>query len=136
MERALKERKDVNELLTWDLSSIFKTEEEYNLSVEEAKKLTSEIESKYKGKLNSSDIINKCLDEMKKVTEIMNLTGSFAYLSVSVDQSNTENQTRYMNLMNISSDLQSRLSFVRSEIIEADESVIEEAINESKENEN
>ena len=136
MERALKERKDVDVSLTWDLSAIFKTEEEYSLAIEEAKKITSEIEGNYKEKLNSPDIINECLDKMKSVTKLMNLTGSYAYLSLSVDQSNTESQTRYMNLMNILSDLESRLSFVKSEIIEADESVIEEAIKKSKENEN
>jgi oligoendopeptidase F len=136
MGKVLKERKDVEQSLTWDLSSIFKTEELYNQAVTEAQELTLEIEKEYKGKLNTAGTINECLDKIKKVNQVMNLTGSYANLSVSGDQTNTENQARYMRLMNVMSNLDSRLSFVRSEIIQGDESVVEQAINESKENSN
>jgi oligoendopeptidase F len=53
MAKTLKERKDVDQLLTWDLSAIYKTEEEYNSAVSRAQELTCEIESSYEGKLNS-----------------------------------------------------------------------------------
>lgn len=134
MPKILKGRKDVDQALTWDLSAIFKTEEEYNSTVKKAQELTTEIESSYKGKLNSPGVINQCLDKMKEVTQAITLTATYAHLAVSVEQANVENQARYMRLMNILSDLESRLSFVRSEIIEADERVIEKAIEESKEN--
>lgn len=134
MVKALKERKDVDQLLTWDLSAIYKTEEEYNSAVARAHQLACEIERSYRGKLNSPGVINQCLDRVKEITQVANLAASYANLAVSVDQANAENQARYMKLMNILSNLQSRLSFVRSEIIEADEKVIERAIEESKEN--
>jgi oligoendopeptidase F len=134
--KTLKERKDVEQSLTWDLSAIYKTEEQYNLAVKEAEEVALEIERSYKGRLNSANIINECLDKMKNVTQVINLTGSYASLAVSVDQTNFENQARNMSLMNVLSDLDSRLSFVDSEIIECDEKVIEQAINESKENSN
>ena len=66
--------------------------------------------------------------------QIINLAGSYAYLAVAVDQTNSENQGRQMKLSNIMSDLNSRLSFVQSEIIEASEDVINEAIEQSEEN--
>jgi oligoendopeptidase F len=134
--KALKERKNVEQSLTWDLTAIYKTEEQYNLAVKEAEELALEVERNYKGRLNSANVINECLDKMKNVTQVINLTGSYASLAVSVDQTNFENQARNMRLMNILSDLDSRLSFVDSEIIECDEKVIEQAINESKENRN
>lgn len=134
MPKTLKERKDVDKSLTWDLSAIFKTEEEYNTAVERAGELTEEIEKSYRRKLNNPKAINECLDKMRTVTQIITLTGSYAHLAVAVEQANVENQGRYMKLMNVLSSLQSRLSFVRSEIIEADEKVIEEAIEASKEN--
>lgn len=136
MGKAILNRKDVDELLTWDLSAIFKTEEEFNNAVKQIEILSAEIIEKYKGNLNSPSIINECLSKMQKVTELMNLTGSYASLSVSVDQTNYEDQERYMKLMNILTELQSNLSFVESEIIEVDEKIIEEAMNTSKENRN
>ncbi|EQB87498.1 oligoendopeptidase F [Clostridium punense] len=136
MGKAILSRKDVDELLTWDLSAIFKTEGEFNNAVKQIEILAAEIIEKYKGNLNSPLIINECLSKMQKVTELMNLTGSYASLSVSVDQTNYEDQERYMKLMNILTELQSNLSFVESEIIAVDEEIIEEAMNTSKENRN
>lgn len=136
MGKAILSRKDVEELLTWDLSAIFKTEGEFNNAVKQIEILAAEIIEKYKGNLNSPLIINECLSKMQKVTELMNLTGSYASLSVSVDQTNYEDQERYMKLMNILTELQSNLSFVESEIIAIDEEIIEEAMNTSKENRN
>lgn len=136
MKKTLKERKDVNQSLTWDLSAIFETEEKYNSAIREAQRLTEEIEKNYKGKLNSADTINKCLNLYKEAIQVINLTATYAHLAVTVDQTNTENQARNMKLANILSNLESRLSFVRSEIIEAEETVIEQAIEGSKENSN
>lgn len=136
MPKTLMERKDVDQLLTWDLSAIYNTEEDYNSAVCRVQELTSNIESSYKGKLNSSSVINECLDKLKEVSQVIYLTANYAQLAVSVDQNNVENQSRYMKIMNILSDVESRLSFVRSEIIEADEKEINLAVEASKGNSN
>lgn len=136
MGKVLLDRKDVDQSLTWDLSAIYATEEDYNLAMKELQELSVEIEKNYKGKLNVPNNINECLDKMRKLHELAYLTGSYANLAVSVDHTNNENQERFMRLMNIESDMSSRLSFVDSELIQADESVIDEAINQSKDNSN
>ncbi len=134
MENSLKERKDVEQSLTWDLSVIYKNDEQYNLAVNEMQESALNIENKYKGNLNSPYNINECLNELKKVYEIMNLAGSYSYLPVSVDQTDDEAQDRSIKFMNLISDIQSRLSFIESEIIENDQKIIDKAIAESKEN--
>ena len=136
MGKILKDRKDVEQSLTWDLSAIYSTEEQYNLAVKELQGLTFEMEKNYKGRLNTASNINQCLDKVREISKLMYLTGSYAELSVSVDHTNNENQDRLMNFMNISSDIGSRISFVDSEIIQVDERIIEDAISESKENSN
>lgn len=136
MENSLKERKDVEQSLTWDLSAIYKNDEQYNLAVSEMQESALNIESKYKGNLNSPNNINECLNELKKVYEIMNLAGSYSYLPVSVDQTDDESQDRSIKFMNLTSDIQSRLSFIESEIIENNQEIIDKAIAESKENSN
>lgn len=136
MAKQLLDRKDVEAKYTWDLSAIFKSEEDFHSAVEKAKSLTEEIESKFKGNLNTSENINTCLDKLRELLEITTQSGSYAHLAVSVDQRDQENQERYMKFANISSDIASRVSFVESEIIEADEDIIKEAMKSSKENEN
>ncbi|MDF2699795.1 MAG: oligoendopeptidase [Haloplasmataceae bacterium] len=135
MGMELKLRQEVNHAYTWDLTSIFKSEEEYNLAVRELEELTFEIEKTYKGRLNTSNKINECLDFLQKWSILEELTYTYANLAVSVDQTNHEIQTRYMKLMNKLSDLDSRLSFVNSELMEADEKLILKAIKSSKANE-
>ena len=100
----------------------------------EAVEGSKSVEDKYKGELNTPEMINACLDEMKEIMQKVTLVGSYSYLAVSVDQTNVENMTRQMRVSNIMSDLSSRLSFIESEIIEASEEVIASAIEASDEN--
>lgn len=136
MAKVLLERKEVDEKLTWDLTSIYKTEEDFEQAVKEAENLSIELEREYKGKLKDSDTVNSCLDKLKTLYELTNATEFYSYFSISVDQSNIENQTRQMKLSSISSRIQSRISFIQSEIMELDEDVILKAIEKSNENAN
>ena len=136
MGKVLLERKDVDQELTWDLSSIFKTEEEFELSVKRATEISMEIEEEFKGKLTRSEIINKCLDKLKELEQLTAIVGTYCFLAASVDQTNEENQTRQMKFSNVQSGISSRISFVESEIIEASEDIISKAMEESKANKN
>ena len=134
MGKVILERKDVDENLTWDLTAIFKTEEEFEEMLKKSQELTDEIEKEFKGNLDNAESINNCLDKLKCLTQMTNLIGSYCYLAVSVDQSNVKNQQRQMKFSNIASDMGSRISFVNSGIIEATGEVINEAIGNSKDN--
>lgn len=136
MAKILKDRKDVDPALTWDLSAIYTTDEKFQSAVKEMKELSLKIEKEYKGKLNTSNKINECLDELRKLYQFRYLTSSYVELSVSVDYANNENQDKYSKIINIISDIESRLSFIESEIIQADDEVLDTAISESKENSN
>ncbi len=136
MAKEFKLRSEIEEKFTWDLTTLFKTEVEFETKLNEAVELSKIVERDYKGKLNSADMINQCLEQVKKVMEKVTLVGTYAHLAVAVDQTNNENMGRQMKVSNIMSDLGSRLSFVESEIIEANEEVINQAIEESDENDN
>lgn len=136
MSAHLLDRKEVDERLTWDLSGIFKTEEEYEEAVKKAKDLADEIEKEFKGSLNTPERINNCLDRYRKLGEILTLLWHYAFLSVAVDQTNTANLERQSRFRNIAADIESRLSFIESEIIQQEEEVINKAIEGSKENAN
>lgn len=136
MSTHLLERKDVDERLTWDLSGIFKTEEDYEEAVKKAKDLADEIEKEFKGHLNTPENINRCLDKYRKLAEILTLAGNYAFLSVAVDQTNTYYLERQSKFRSIAAEIESRLSFIESEIIQQEEEVINKAIEGSKENAN
>ncbi|SDX69016.1 oligoendopeptidase F [Tepidimicrobium xylanilyticum] len=134
MAISLLDRKDVDERYTWDLSSIFKTEEEYEKKLEELVSLSKEAEEEFKGKLKDPKTINDCLDKLRVIFELGGLLGSYSYLYLAVDQTNTQAQTRQMRTASIISEINSRLSFIESEIIQLDEELIRKAMEVSEDN--
>lgn len=125
---ALAMRKDVPVELTWDLSSIYKTEADMLQDAEKMMALCTHIEETYKGKLNTPENINACLDDYREVYRLATLTGNYCDLAVSVDYYDSYNQERNAKMNRQISDVFSRLSFVDSEIVEQDEAVLNQAI--------
>lgn len=128
MAEELKDRKDVPVELTWDLSKIYATEEDMLRDVEEMKTLAKRIVDKYKGNLNTPENIEACVTEYRRVYELMTLTGNYCDLAVSVDYYDNYNQERLGRISRLSSELQSDLSFIKSEIMEQNEKIIQDAI--------
>lgn len=124
----LAKRKDVPVELTWDLSAIYADEAVLQADMEKIRNLTDEIERDYKGKLNSVETIQSCLNKHRQLKEIQELTRSYCYLSASVDFNDAALQERESGMRRLFAQVDSRLSFIDSEIISLDETVIREAI--------
>ena len=136
MAEDLKSRKDVPKELTWDLSLIYATEENMLRDAEKMEQLAGEIVEKYKGHLDGPEQIEACVTAYRQVYELMTLTGSYCDLAVSVDYYDNYNQERNGKIGRLIAKLQSSLSFVRSEIMEQSEEVIQKAISISDGNKN
>ncbi|MDE5824364.1 MAG: oligoendopeptidase F, partial [Lachnospiraceae bacterium] len=134
METELKSRRDIPVELTWDLSLIYATEEEMNQDVEKAKNLCSHMVQEYKGQLNTPQLINACIDDLREWTRLATLVGNYCELAVSVDYYDTHNQERNDAFASLAAEMDSRLSFISNEIAGQEEAVIQEAIALSAEN--
>lgn len=128
MAEELKSRKEIPEELTWDLSRIYATEADMLRDAEKMEQLTREIVEKYKGQLHTPEQIETCVTAYRQVYELMTLTGSYCDLAVSVDYTDNDNQERNGRISRLIAKLQSSLSFIRSEIMEQEEEVIQKAI--------
>ncbi|MCD7806013.1 MAG: oligoendopeptidase F, partial [Lachnospiraceae bacterium] len=73
MAKKLLSRGEVPVEETWDLSLIYKNEKEFRADVEEVKKLREEIIRVYKGRLNTPQAVNDCLDVYRTLLEKMYL---------------------------------------------------------------
>lgn len=132
MEKELLFRKDVDEKLTWDLSLIYSSEEEMQKDFKEAKLLIEEL-VQYKGRLNSSSAINECVMKYMRYMEKIVLISHYTELAVSVDYYNEEAQQKNQRITSWMADAASRLSFIESEILEQEESILAKAVEEAKE---
>ncbi len=127
----LSARKDVPIRETWDLSLIYASEADFEAAFEKAKALADEIETEYKGALNTAERIAACLEKFQTLYVLMDHTGSYASLAVSVDYTDTASQARDAKVTAAFADIMSRLSFVRSEISDAPEELIRAAMEKS-----
>lgn len=128
MGKELLSRSEVPTEETWDLSLIYSTEKDMYRDLERAQRLCGQIVEKYRGKLDSASSIVKCLEEYEDFLKIMVLVSNYAELSVSVDYYDNHNQERSGKVNRAYSEMESKLTFIKSEITKQDEAVIEEAI--------
>ena len=124
----LARRKDVPEELKWDLSLIYPTEAEMEADFAKAQKIADHLAAEYPDTLNDPARIVACLAEQEQMERILVLVGSYCSLAVEVDYYDTANQQRSDRVSTIEAQIASRLSFIESEILQADDAVLDAAI--------
>lgn len=130
----LKSRKDVPVELTWDLSLIYKTEEEMYQDVDKVKSLSERMVKEYKGKLHTPQSVNACLDDYREVERMLTLVSDYCYLAVSVDYYDMHHQERNDKISRFVSQTLSMLSFIDSEIAQLDDGILQQAVDDAVEN--
>ena len=121
-------RKDVPMEETWDLSLLYKREEDLLADTERMKELAAAIEKNYKGKLNTPEAINACLDAYRELYTLAVLTENYGELAVSVDYYDEHYQDLNDRILRLISQLMSQVSFIRTEICAQDEAVLLRAV--------
>jgi oligoendopeptidase F len=109
-------RSEIPEADTWDLTHIFKTEEEYRQAFSDLKNCYSNI-SEFKGHLGDSpaNLLN-CLEFEKRIQQIAERLAHYASLKNSEDSSNNENLSRRAELTNLLTKVYEPASYINPEI--------------------
>lgn len=111
---------------TWDLTPLFDSEVEFEKAIDQVK-LESKHITKYKGTINTADSVIEVIGRYEKLMELLVPIGSYANLSLSVDQTNEEAQLRAAKVGQLFSEINAETSFITSELLELDKSALEEA---------
>ena len=127
-------RNEVNVANTWDLSALYPNDEAFENALKEASQMAVDIEATYKDKLTDAATINACLDEFKVLMEKAYRVMTYASLYVSEDQTNSKNVQRQMTVGNMMSAFGAKISFISSQISQADPQVLTEAKQQSEQN--
>lgn len=123
----LPKRNEVPVELTWDLTALYKTEEDFTADVERARAMTDELEAAYRGKLNTPENISACVTKYQELSRVLFLAANYTNLAASVDYTDGAVQERDGKMNQLLSQLMSRLSFIESEILQQPEEVIQAA---------
>lgn len=128
----LSARKDVPVNETWDLSLIFAAEADFEAAVEKMKALADTLEKTYKNALTTPESIAECLALYEELEILLYQTTSYTSLAVSVDYTDTEAQKKDAKLSALAAEVESRLSFIESEIADAPEELIRAAMDKTE----
>ncbi|HEY1476292.1 MAG TPA: oligoendopeptidase F [Chthoniobacterales bacterium] len=109
-------RSEIPEADTWDLTFIFKTEEEYWKSFSDLKNSYSKI-TEFKGHLGDSpETLLKCLECEKWLEQIAERLEHYSSLKNSEDSSNNKNLARSAELTNLLTKVDEAASYINPEI--------------------
>lgn len=127
MQEELKKRSEVQEQLTWDLSALYQTREEFQQAVDQLKQDVEQFSKKYEGNLSSTSIVLGALTEFESIMTVFQRTNQYAYLPTSTDLTNSDyiELSRYMQ--NVSAELATQLSFFDTELMSVDTNTLDEA---------
>lgn len=131
MAEQLKKRSEVPVELTWDLTALYKSDEEMFVALDEAKELCDSIVAKYQGRLNTAEAINACYKDYEDWLKIVVIVSHYADLGASVDYTDSALQELNGRVMTELTAMESRLSFIESEVLQQSEDVIKKAIDEA-----
>ncbi len=131
MAEKLLKRNEVPVEETWDLSLLYKTDEEMNRDVEKIKDLAGKIVT-FKGRLNDPEAINECLSLYEEYRILRDYVNNYVGLAVETDRTDSELLDRNDRIDNIFNELSTSITFMDNEIARADEEVLKAAMAASK----
>ena len=113
---------------TWDLSLICKDAKEAWAKAEEFKALADRIEKEYKGRLNDAAKLVECLHLFERMHELGAKFAEYFSLDMETDYSDSDKVTAANKASAVMTEGFTKTSFIESEIANADDGVLEEAI--------
>ncbi|MCK5200438.1 MAG: oligoendopeptidase F, partial [Spirochaetales bacterium] len=117
-------RKEVSDSDKWNLSGLFKNENEWEENLLKLENRISEIEN-YNGTLNNSaSQLKSCLELVNKLEILGERLGNYAFLRNTEDIGDSEGQDRLSRYIRVASILDTALSFLNPEIQAIDEKTI------------
>lgn len=127
-------RSEVNELETWDLSRLFKTEEDYELAIANLSEKIDNFKEEFEGKIDSAEIVNNALDKFAEIRKLFAYAGNYTHLATASDQTNEENVQRSGKFGIFYAEAQNKLVFFDTELEMLDVEILQLAANTSDSN--
>lgn len=114
---------------TWNLDDLFASQEEWEGKLRALQELLPAV-TRYKGELNNADKLLACLEAEDALAVQLIQLHTYASLRLSEDGTNPANQSRSAQVGDIASQIQSSLSFIRSEILDLPDGSLERFLDE------
>jgi len=112
----LPERREVREEDTWNLSSLFESDEDWERGFSQLEELIPTYET-FRGQLGSAEKLAACLKFDADFDRLAERLGVYAFLRTAEDQTNSDYQRMQGRFQNVSTRAGQAASFIRPEIL-------------------
>ncbi|WP_282709289.1 oligoendopeptidase F [Ligilactobacillus sp. Marseille-Q7487] len=119
-------RKDIPKELTWDVSALYKSQEEWQEDIVLVKKLVANLKKDFTGKLNNAFTIQSALHALETITQKLSWIEHFAFLQQAVDMTDPNANQLLRTYSQLDATLSSELTFVETEILANSDQVLDE----------
>lgn len=128
MNNQIKDRNEIEDFYKWDLSSLFKSDEEWKKTFDA---LSNDIQAlaRFEGTLNTPSNIYTCLKEVEEVSKKVENVYGYAHLKHSEDTRSEAGNNMYMMAHGKLVEFVSTTSYIHPEILNQSEEVINSFIN-------
>ncbi len=126
--QSLPNRKDVPQHLTWDMTALYATPEDFYADLDKAGKLADELTSESMLNLTDGHSIIRLLQTYEAYLTILSKAGTYAGAQSAVDMSDSELQIRARDFDSKVAKLNSQTAIVEQTLKQADESLIKQAM--------
>lgn len=126
--QSLPNRKDVPQHLTWDMTALYATPEDFYADLDKAGKLADELTSESMLNLTDGHSIIRLLQTYEAYLTILSKAGTYAGAQSAVDMSDSELQIRARDFDSKVAQLNSQTAIVEQTLKQADESMIKQAM--------
>ena len=114
----------MNSVNKWNLTDIFKSEEDFYSKYKEVERTYEDI-LKYKGNLNeSSDMLYNCYNDLERLEEILLKIDAYATLKYHQNMQDGKNMNIYKDAENLIHKVSSVLSFITPEVTSIDDETL------------
>lgn len=128
MTQTLPKRSEVKLEETWDLSLLFKNQDEFDEAVNKLKTDAENFNTTYAGKLSSVETLLASLENYEKLNVLVGHISGYASLGYETDKTNEIYETNVMNLYPLLEYVGQKLAFYQPEICQLPENLVEEAV--------
>ncbi len=128
----LVKRENIENKYKWDLTQMFKSDEDWEKEFQRLESLTLKIKS-YEGKLgNSAQILFDALEFSDKFWADVQLIMQYASMSKDLDLGDSKYQAMYSKAMSLVNNVSTAMSFIRPEILTIPDNKLQEFLNSNK----
>ncbi|ATP39699.1 oligoendopeptidase F [Solibacillus sp. R5-41] len=112
---------------TWNLADIFNSEQAFEDAINEVETFVDQAVTELTGNITDAHGVVKAIATNEMMNKKLVKIGTYANLSLSVEQTNSDHQMRAAKVGQLAATIATKLSFVKSDLLALDEAILKEA---------